>query len=80
MGYRAGVSAQLAAMVGRVGNEPHIYCDGCGVTRSVYRGRSYQPAAWFLNGKAAPGWSGGRCKDGTRHDLCPDCAKGGDDG
>ena len=56
--------------------EPFVYCNVCGERRSVHRSKkSFEPAKWFLNGKAAPGWFGGRV-EGThvRLDICQECA------
>jgi hypothetical protein len=74
--YRCGVGPLLAKLCGLPGpQEPHIICDGCGLVRSVYRSRNwYGPAAWFLAGRHAPGWTGGRNEDGTRTDYCPACS------
>jgi hypothetical protein len=67
MGYRAG---------GFGVDDPFVYCNGCGTRRSVYTKTTYGPYKWFLNGKAAPGWFGGRV-DGThvRFDMCHPCVK-----
>lgn len=75
MSYRCGIGASLARRFGQLPSEPHIVCDGCGTTRSVYRRRDwYVPAAWFLDGKHAPGWTGGRVDDHRREDRCPKCS------
>lgn len=74
MTYHIGIGASLAAAFGRTAQEPHITCDGCGLVRSVFRARGVgAPAAWFLDGKRAPGWSGGRNADGGRTDYCKQC-------
>ena len=76
MSYHCGITPSLAAMTGREPCEPHIKCDDCGRVRSVWQGiRYWEPAKWFMNGKAAPGWSGGRNPDHTRTDHCPDCRR-----
>ena len=58
--------------------EPRITCDGCGLVRDVKK-PSGLPFAWFLDGKAAPGWKLVRIDldDGTlvRRDHCPRCRK-----
>lgn len=56
--------------------EPTIYCDGpgCSERMPVRRGNSDIPWAWFLDGKAAPGWTVSNPHGGTaRIDLCPKC-------
>jgi len=74
MTYHCGIGASMAAAFGVRPREPHITCDGCGLVRSVYANqRSYAPAAWFLDGKRAPGWSGGRNAEGKRTDYCKQC-------
>jgi hypothetical protein len=76
MTYHIGIGASLAAAFGRTAQEPHITCDGCGLVRSVFRARGVgAPAAWFLDGKAPPGWRLINCKDG-RSDYCPRCKEG----
>ena len=71
MSYRAGLGAAFNS--GRA-TEPSIRCDikGCRRTRGVGTKTRFA-AKWFLDGKAAPGWGGGRNGDGTRTDYCPDC-------
>ena len=70
MSYRAGIN------FGAVHTDPIIVCDNCGTHRSVTTRRGI-PAVWFLNLKAAPGWSLERkvTDDGQlfRRDLCPEC-------
>lgn len=74
MSYHAGIGGSLAVAAGVEPREPHIRCDRCGATRSVYRSRKhFAPARWLLDGKPAPGWAGGRRDDGTRYDVCPQC-------
>jgi hypothetical protein len=74
MSYRAGIGGTMAAVLRVEPTEPCIICDGCGLRRTVYQNRnSYAPAAWLLNGKAAPGWKGGRNEDGRRTDWCRNC-------
>jgi hypothetical protein len=77
MSYHAGIGERLAATIGVQANpEPHIKCDRCGKTKSVYKIKSYgAPAAWFLDGKPPPGWTGGITPDGyARVDYCPQCS------
>lgn len=77
MSYHAGVGGGMRRF-GLEPCEPHIVCDDCGRTRTVYANKqSYQPGAWFLDGKKAPGgWTGGRTKDGLRReDYCPECSE-----
>ena len=74
MTYHCGSGNSLARAFGREPCDPHITCDGCGVTHTIYRGRSfYEAAKWFLDGKHAPGWTGGRNEGSTRTDYCPQC-------
>jgi hypothetical protein len=76
MSYQAGIGPSLATQLGIVPRGPHIFCDGCGVIRSIETKTSYA-AQWFLKGRHAPGWSLVRTEneDGsvTRVDLCPKC-------
>jgi len=39
----------------------------------VYKKHINMPKKWFMDGKRAPGWSGGRKPDYTREDYCPAC-------
>ena len=74
MGYRAGIGYALARELGVAPGEPHIFCDNCGLRRTVKKNKnSYATANWLLNGKAAPGWAGGRQGNGKRLDYCPGC-------
>ena len=78
MSYRAGIGGSLAKRFGQEPTEPHIVCDICGKTRTVYANKnSFAPGKWLLNGKKAPGgWTGGRrggIEDG-RIDFCPECS------
>jgi len=74
MSYRAGIGDSLVYTLGGMPRDPHIVCDGCGVTRSVYpKKQSYVPAKWFLNRKPAPGWEFVRVADGRDWDYCPAC-------
>jgi len=59
----------------RVGT-PRVVCDGegCDATRPVAPINGTRPYAWFLDGRAAPGWSGGRTTGGRRVDFCPACS------
>lgn len=72
MTYHCGIGGGMRAL-GFEPREPHITCDGCGLVRYVHSARSYGPQAWFLKGRPAPGWSGGRRPDHTREDWCPRC-------
>lgn len=72
MTYQCGIGGGMARLGFRP-CEPHIVCDGCGVTRPICGQRTCGPQAWFLRGKAAPKWSGGRRADHTREDWCPAC-------
>jgi hypothetical protein len=78
MSYHCGIGEGLEKL-GMTPCEPHIACDNCGVTRSVYKNNKAMcgPAAWFLDGKKAPGgWSGGRTEiDARRIDYCPKCTE-----
>ncbi len=61
--------------VGWAPREPHVVCDGCGVTHGVGTRTSYA-ANWFLDKRPPPGWRGVRKADGSlRVDLCPKCWK-----
>jgi hypothetical protein len=61
---------------GIFGAEPYISCNECGLRRRVSRPHG-APFAWFLDNKAAPGWSLKRLEDVhggvSRVDLCPRC-------
>ena len=79
MSYRCGIGGALGKPLGTGEREPHIVCDSCGQTRTVYRGRGwFMPAQWFFDGKHAPGWTGGRIGDGRRVDYCPACKAHGE--
>lgn len=55
---------------------PRIYCDGCSAPCEVMsaRGAVGRPFAWFLDGKAAKGWSVEHPREpGKRRDWCPKC-------
>jgi len=74
MSYRAGIGGGLVYTLGGMPRDPHIVCDGCGVTRSVYPTKQkYVPAKWFLDRKPAPGWEFVRVADGRDWDYCPEC-------
>lgn len=74
MSYRVGIGGTLAHALGGMPRDPHIVCDGCGVTRSVYaNNRSYGPAKWLLDRKPAPGWELVRQEDTRGWDYCPEC-------
>ena len=53
--------------------KPRVICDGCSVEIPVYKKHINMPKKWFMDGKRAPGWSGGRKPDYTREDYCPAC-------
>jgi hypothetical protein len=72
MSYQCGIGGGMAE-IGFCPCDPHIRCDFCGVTRLVATRRTHGPAKWFMAGKPAPGWSGGRRADHTREDYCPAC-------
>lgn len=73
MSYRAGIGGGLAHALGGP-RDPHIVCDGCGVTRTIYSNkRSYLPARWFLDRKPAPRWELVRVADNLDLDYCPEC-------
>jgi hypothetical protein len=76
MSYRCGIGEALARQLGMEAGDPRLVCDGCGATRSVYRGKGwYEPAKWFLDGRHAPGWTGGRAGDEHRRlDFCAECS------
>jgi ribosomal protein L37E len=78
MSYRCGISEGLQS-IGLIPCEPHIICDACGATRSVYRNSKPQcgPAVWFLDNKKAPGgWSREYTEiDDRRIDYCPKCTE-----
>lgn len=61
---------------GIFGAEPFISCNECGLRRYVTKA-SGMPFAWFLDNKAAPGWSLKRTEGAhggvSRVDLCPRC-------
>ena len=78
MGYRAGIGQALMASTNKhiTVSGPYIFCDMCQTHRSISPKNSFKPYVWFLNGKKAPGWSGGRVKgEHTRIDYCGECAK-----
>lgn len=56
-------------------DEPSLYCDGCGRRLGLYSRGRYRPPQWFLDGKPAPGWTGGEREDGTREDYCQACSR-----
>ena len=72
MSYRAGIRG--LAHLGLPDGDPHIFCDRCGVRRSMTRPTTGSPYAWFFDGKAAPGW---QCiydkATHTRTDYCQNC-------
>lgn len=75
--YTAGIAPSMARF-GRTPGPPHITCDRCGVVLEICRGGHL--LAWFLNGKATPGWKMTRdVKNAAgrflRYDLCPKCKK-----
>jgi len=78
MSYHCGIGDGLEKL-GMTPCDPHIACDNCGVTRSVYKKNNVMcgPAAWFLDGKKAPGgWSKESTGiDDRRLDYCPRCTE-----
>jgi hypothetical protein len=73
MSYRAGIGGTLANVLG-VPRDPHIVCDGCGATRTIYSRRGVgAPAMWFIKRKPAPGWELVRQEDTRGWDYCPEC-------
>lgn len=73
MSFQFGIGGRAAIVIGVEPHDPRILCDGCGEMRVVWTRRSRGYARWFLDGKAAPGWSGGRRGDNSREDWCPAC-------
>lgn len=72
MSYRAGIGLGFEQW-GLYPEEPHIICDGCGRTKSVYN-KNGDVSKWFLNRKPSPGWTSTRNMDGnTTTDYCPEC-------
>ena len=81
MSYRAGMYGILWG-VGHA-KDPRIICDGCGAEHHVYREPMRLPYAWFMDGKAPPGWTVTRTGGVSekRDDRCPKCqGKEGDRG
>lgn len=66
MSYRAGTGG--LSLVGIPDTSPTITCDMCGKAHEV----KWPPPAWFLDGKAPPGWRIKRDSD-TRTDWCKAC-------
>lgn len=72
MGYITGIGPGLLG--NKEATEPCVYCDFCGKTRFVYKNNG-EPYGWFLKGKNALGWFGGRLKNrSARLDICMECA------
>lgn len=71
MSYHCGTQGLTG--LGIPDGEPRITCDTCGVIKRLPSDRV--PPAWFMNGKAAPGWSLSRTANGGRIDTCPECRK-----
>ena len=66
MGYHPGIGGLSEAAL------PHIYCNECGAIKTVYKRFGwYEPAKWFVDGKAAPKWKLLRDADSKRLDYCP---------
>ncbi len=61
---------RVAAILGEEPGGPRITCDGCGLVLNIRQDRP--PPAWFLDGKAAPGWKRTR-RDDTLDDRFPRC-------
>ncbi len=77
MSYRAGIGPVFARVMGAEPDGPKITCDGCGLVNRIPTDRL--PPKWFMDNKAAPGWSMRRSFDSdglTRLDLCPRCKEG----
>ena len=72
MSYHCGVGPGLEKTLGVAPCEPHIACDGCGAERPVTKNHG-APYAWFLDGKAAPGWTSVQRPGFAREDWCPTC-------
>lgn len=66
MTYYCGIGPCL----GEARRDPHIECNGCGAVKLV--AKHGLPPAWFMAGKAPPGWKVIRRGD-TRVDYCPTC-------
>lgn len=78
MSYHCGVGHGMQAL-GYSPREPHIQCDGC---LKVYvikaRGAGGAAPAWFIDGKAPPGWrkvNEGTTVEPVRRDYCKDCKR-----
>lgn len=71
MSYRPGMDVRTAHVLGMEAGDPRIICDGCGLVNRVSRPHGV-PFAWFMNGKAPPGWRLLRNGD-VRRDFCPRC-------
>lgn len=70
MTYRCGIAPSMAAL-GFTPGPPRVICDGCGAVHGVEK-RNGMAYAWFLDGKAPPGWLIER-DDDERRDYCREC-------
>ncbi len=55
-------------------SNPRVECDGCGLVKNI----NTPPPAWFLDGKAVPGWRMKRTESETgvvRRDYCATCKR-----
>lgn len=76
MTYRCGIAWPGAPADPPRHEPPRIVCDGCGDTVVVGGRRpGGPPPAWFMDGKAPPGWRLRRLGPGgeRRDDRCPRC-------
>lgn len=72
MTYRAGIGAQVAALLGVEPGPPRIICDGCGAVRLLTDRNGFGPPSWFLDRKAPPGWQ--QSGEGTEQKhMCKAC-------
>lgn len=74
MSYHCGIGSGMQA-IGYEPRDAHIECDNCGLVRNIVKPGRMGPPAWFLDGKAAPGWKLVRTGE-TRADYCPRCKDG----
>ena len=74
MTYHCGIGDSMS-LLGFMPCEPHITCDGCGVTAHATK-RSGEPYAWLLAGKPPPKWKQLGAADRQTH-WCPECVAAG---
>lgn len=68
MTYQAGMYGM--ERLGLKSRDPHIFCDGCGLTLELGHG----PApVWLLENKAPKGWRSVRVDDQRSRHYCPRC-------